>query len=149
MNASELFGHWRDVRQALYQALDLLNEEHLSFRPRDGLWSLREVVCHIAEVEEGWFRHNVTREHASWVDLNPDDYPTIASLKTLLAEVHDRTEATYSNDGDRKFKETAVMPWGKTIDHAWVAWHVLEHEIHHRGEVFLMLGMLGIEAPDV
>ncbi|MBE0697809.1 MAG: hypothetical protein IH586_12880 [Anaerolineaceae bacterium] len=27
--------------------------------------------------------------------------------------------------------------------------HVLEHEIHHRGEVILMLGLLGIEVPDV
>jgi len=23
------------------------------------------------------------------------------------------------------------------------------HEIHHRGEIFLMLGLMGMEAPDV
>jgi len=26
---------------------------------------------------------------------------------------------------------------------------VLEHEIHHRGEIFLMLGLMDMEAPDI
>jgi len=39
--------------------------------------------------------------------------------------------------------------WGAQVSLGWIVWHVLEHEIHHRGEVFLMLGLLGIEAPDV
>jgi len=30
-----------------------------------------------------------------------------------------------------------------------VVWHVLEHEIHQRGEIYLMLSLQGIEAPDV
>jgi uncharacterized damage-inducible protein DinB len=40
-------------------------------------------------------------------------------------------------------------PWGAEVTLRWVIWHVLEHEIHHRGEIYLMLGMMGLEAPDV
>jgi len=31
----------------------------------------------------------------------------------------------------------------------WIIWHVLEHEIHHRGELSLILGLLGREGLDV
>ena len=31
----------------------------------------------------------------------------------------------------------------------WIIWHVLEHEIHHRGELSLILGILGREGLDV
>ena len=31
----------------------------------------------------------------------------------------------------------------------WVVWHVLEHDLHHGGEISLMLGMNGLKAPDV
>ncbi len=45
--------------------------------------------------------------------------------------------------------QAIVLPWGPQVPLRWVIWHVLEHEIHHRGEIYLMLGLLGMEAPDV
>ncbi len=32
---------------------------------------------------------------------------------------------------------------------SWIFWHVLEHEIHHRGELSLILGFLGKQGLDV
>jgi uncharacterized damage-inducible protein DinB len=29
---------------------------------------------------------------------------------------------------------------------AWAVWHVLEHDLHHGGEISLTLGMHGIDA---
>jgi len=31
----------------------------------------------------------------------------------------------------------------------WVVWHLIEHDLHHGGEVSLMLGMQGLAAPDI
>ena len=31
----------------------------------------------------------------------------------------------------------------------WVAFHLLEHDIHHRADMFLYLALLGIEPPQV
>jgi uncharacterized damage-inducible protein DinB len=151
MDAQALFGHWADVRQGLIQALDQLKDDQLAFRPREGLWSLHETVCHIAGSEDGWLRCFVNHELNSWeeADYKPAAYPTTASLKALLCEVHARIEAIYAEDGDRKLAETVELPWGAKVSHEWAIWHVLEHEIHHRGEIYLMLGLLGMEAPDV
>jgi uncharacterized damage-inducible protein DinB len=40
---------------------------------------------------------------------------------------------------------------GTTIDRSrnWVIWHVLEHDLHHGGEVSLWLGINGLAAPDL
>ena len=62
MNAAELFSHWQTVRHGLEQALDGLTEEQLAFVPREGLWSLGTVACHIANAEDGWFRYVAARE---------------------------------------------------------------------------------------
>jgi len=151
MDAKTIFGHWRDVRQGLVQALDQLSDAQLSFRPCEGLWTLHETVCHIAGTEDGWFRLYVTRELSSWeeLDYKPAQYPSIKALKSLLDEVHARIEAMYAHEGDQKLVEPVELPWGPTVNQEWVVWHVLEHEIHHRGEIYLMLGLLGMEAPDV
>jgi uncharacterized damage-inducible protein DinB len=151
MNAKDLFGHWIDVRNGLFQALDKLTDSQLAFTPRQGLWSLQETACHIAGAEEGWFRYIVTHELSGWAeaDFKAANYPTITALKTLLTEVHARTEALFTNDADTTMRQKIKLPYGPEMTIEEVVWHVLEHEIHHRGEIYLILGLQGIEAPDV
>jgi uncharacterized damage-inducible protein DinB len=150
VNALEWFGHWAVVREGLLRSLDELVDEQLAFVPRQGMWSLGTVARHIANAEEGWFRYAVTRELAEWpAEYSAADYPTVDAVKGLLSQVHVRTlafvEAVDVTDLDR----THEMPWGGQLSLRWVIWHVLEHEIHHRGEIYLMLGLMGLDAPDV
>ena len=150
MNAKELFGHWAQVREDLMRALDGLADEQLDFMPRDGLWSLGTVARHIASAEEGWFRHCVTRDLGEWpADFTAQDYPTVEAIKSLLTEVHARTEAYLETIDAGELERVVDMPWGTKLSLRWIIWHVLEHEIHHRGEIFLMLGLMGMEAPDI
>ncbi len=151
MKTEELFQHWSEVRQGLDQALDSLTDDQLAFTPRQGLWSLGETVCHIAGSEEGWFRGFVLKEIQDWeaADFKPGDYPTVHKLKELLESVHARTMEMFSRDAGAKMAEIVELPWGPRVSIGWVVWHILEHDIHHRGEIYLMLGLMGIEAPDV
>jgi uncharacterized damage-inducible protein DinB len=150
MNAKELFGHWAGVRRDLFKALDQLSDAQLNFVPREGLWSLGTVARHIANAEEGWFRYAVTRELDKWPgEYTADAYPTVESIKALLSEVHTRTEAYLVTVDADELDAMLKMPWDEQLSLSGVIWHVLEHEIHHRGEIFLMLGLMGLEAPDI
>ena len=149
MNAAERFAHWRTVRRGLLDALNVLSDEQLAFVPRAGLWSLGTVARHIAEAEEGWFRHIVTGELDEWPGFTEAAYPTIASIVALLTEVHYRTMAFLAKTDVDKLDRVIDTPWDEQIPLEWIVWHVLEHEVHHRGEIYLMLGLMGMEAPDV
>jgi uncharacterized damage-inducible protein DinB len=149
MNALDVFGNWQAIRLALYQALDVLTEDQLNFVPHAGLWSLGETARHIAEVETGWFGWFVWHEIDAWPEYSAAQYPTLTSVKQLLDDVHNRTLAYLDGKTEADLDQVVVLPRGKTTTVGWVVWHVLEHEIHHRGEIFLMLGLQGMEAPDV
>ena len=150
MNAMEMFGHWQVVRRDLIRALDMLNDDQLSYVPREGLWSLGTVARHIANAEEGWFRHVVTREHAEWpAGYSAEAYPAVGAVKDLLTRVHSRKEAFLTSVDAAELDNAVDLPWDEDLTLREIIWHVLEHEIHHRGEIYLMLGLLGLEAPDV
>jgi uncharacterized damage-inducible protein DinB len=151
MNALDICKHWHDVRNGLLAALDKLTDSQLGFTPHEGLWSLHQTAVHIASAEEGWFHHVMTHELSGWdeADFQVADYPTLIDVKKLLAEVHTRVEAMFTQDADARMRQPVILPWGPTITLEEIVWHVLEHEIHHRGEIYLMLGMMDIEAPDV
>lgn len=149
MNALEMFSHWRVVRRGLLEALDQLTDAQLRFVPREGMRSLGMVALHIAEAEEGWFRHVVTGELAAWPQFKEDDYATVEAIKQVLARVHGETEAYLATIDTAHIERIIHTPWDEDIPLRWIVWHVLEHEIHHRGEIFLMLGIMGMRAPDV
>ena len=140
----------RQVHSDLLALLDRFGEDELAYVPFPCSWSVAQIVLHIAGAEEGWFRFVVTREYSRWPDdYLPEQYPTREAIKTLLASVHARTEAFLATlevaDLDRVIDAGAI---GR-FQLGWVIWHVLEHTIHHRGELSLILGLLGREGLDV
>ncbi len=151
MNAKELFFHWDEVRKDLLRAVDMLSDAQLDFTPRLGLWSMRQVLVHIASAEEGWFRYVVEKKAKGWDEagIERGSYPTVKSVRDALVQVHDRTDAYLKALPVEELDRMADDPWGGRESVRWIIWHVLEHEIHHRGEVYLMLGLLGMEGPDI
>jgi uncharacterized damage-inducible protein DinB len=142
--------YWTNIRQALYDALDLITDDQLKFIPADGLWSLGKVVLHIAGCENGWFRYIITREVNDWPeDFASKDYSTVSSVKGLLAQVHARSQDYLASISREEQQRIIEAPWGSKFPVNYAIWHIIEHEIHHRGEIFLMLGLMGMEAPDV
>jgi uncharacterized damage-inducible protein DinB len=63
--------------------------------------------------------------------------------------VHARTEAWLETLDETGLERVIVRPSGHRRTVGWIIWHVVEHEIHHRGELSLILGMLGREGLDV
>ncbi len=148
MRAIEQFGHWAEVRRDFLRAVDCLSDDELGFVPREGLWSAGEVICHVAGAEDGWMQW-ARGEASDGVEYRASDYPTVGAIKGLLARVHEPTLATLRDLDTADFSREIVTPWGERCAVGWVIWHVLEHEIHHRGEIYLMIGLLGREAPDI
>jgi uncharacterized damage-inducible protein DinB len=37
----------------------------------------------------------------------------------------------------------------RTVTRGWVVWHLIEHDLHHGGEISQILGSNGIPAPEL
>ena len=47
---------------------------------------------------------------------------------------------------DASYEDDPAYP---PVSGHWIAFHLLEHDIHHRADIFHYLALLGIETPDV
>lgn len=150
MKVSQQFSHWKQVREDLLSTIDKFKEEELSYVPFESSMSVGQIMLHIGEAEEGWFRTFVAKELEEWPDFDLEAYPTTEAIKAQLTVIHSRTEkyleSLNADDLEQSITHTRRdfrLPLG------WIIWHVLEHEIHHRGELSLILGMLGRKGLDV
>ena len=149
MQLDQLFSHWDQVHRDTLATLDKFEESELSQVAYEGGMSVGQIALHIANAEEGWFRLIATRERNEWPsDYTLQNYPTKSAIKTLLTEVHAKTTAYLHSQTLTDLDRVIDSSWGN-FSLCFIIWHVLEHEIHHRGELSLVLGTMGREGLDV
>ncbi len=107
-------------------------------------------MLHIAQEELGEIGYGLTRELSDFPpEYPPDDFPTVASIRDLLAAVHESTVEYLESLADSAWEAEIVTPWGARMPLVELVDHVMEHEVHHRGELSLILGMIGRKGLDV
>ena len=144
-----LLSTWAQVRAGLLTTLEKFSNEELSFRPVAKGYSVHEIALHIANEEDGEVRFGLTRELPEFPGgFDAERYNTKSTIVGVLDEVHQRTLAYLNDLTDDDLGEMVETPWGAKSRRAELLWHVIEHEVHHRGELSLMLGLLGREGFD-
>jgi uncharacterized damage-inducible protein DinB len=133
------------VREGLLAVVDAFQAEDLALTPVKGGWPVGRIILHISSAANYWLHSgilssiNVVQPGESI----PINYPMVAAIKTFLAEGHERTIDLLENFKEENWNKNFNYPDGTAYQSSWVFWHVLEHEIHHRGELSLVLGQIG------
>jgi len=135
---------WRLTRAGLLETALKFSDSELTYRPATGLYSVAETLLHVAHEEEIEVRYGVTRALSEVPPAYEASlFPDAASVLAVLAEVHQRTEVYLRSLTDEALMAEIEAPWGTRAQLAGTLLHVLEHELHHRGELSLCLGLLG------
>jgi uncharacterized damage-inducible protein DinB len=149
MKPSQIFAHWGQIRADLLATMDKFSQEELSFTPFKGSWPVGQILLHIADCEDNWLHGVVRGDFKPWIFYNFSDYPTKSAILEVLDHAHAKTIALFSELDEKDLNVKYKTPDGQVFSLYWIIWHVLEHEIHHRGELSLIHGLLGREGLDV
>jgi uncharacterized damage-inducible protein DinB len=145
---SDLKEHLERYRAVTLQVLDVVNEEDLSWRPTRDQYSLGQQLLHIAQTEDlyvaGLFEGDWNRDRAGF----PQPMPTLVELREFFADVRGRTLGALERIGARDLGRAVPIPDSPVEGslRSWL-WFVLEHELHHKGQIWLYLRQMGYTAP--
>jgi uncharacterized damage-inducible protein DinB len=147
MNAAQFFDHWNKVWQDLMRAVDMLEDEHLKFKPADAYpRTMGDILRHIINLEQGWIHFVIRRSLPEWP---PEDknLNTVDAVRAEMKRVHTETMDYLAEVNVEDFNRIVQVPDDGAPKLGWILWHVFEQEIHHRGELFLCLSLLGMKRP--
>jgi uncharacterized damage-inducible protein DinB len=141
-----MVSHWEGVRANLIETINKFRDEELDFKPFATAWSVRQIMLHIAHEEYGEFNYGIAQTlHEFPAEYNILDYPKRASIQSLLESVHAQTVEYLNNLDEGDLGRVIATPWSASHRLIEMIGHMIEHEIHHRAELSLILGMLGRE----
>ncbi len=148
MNAAEYFDHWDKVRRDLLRAVAVLEDGDLEFRPAERYdRDVGDILRHIINLEQGWIHYVIQRELDEWPAENDGRLITVSAIEAEITHTHEQTEVYLGTLPIEDFNRIVQVPGDGTPKLGWILWHVLEQQIHHRGELFLCLSFLGKDRP--
>jgi uncharacterized damage-inducible protein DinB len=152
---------WENYQRLLAGAVAPLDDAQLDLRAAPHLWSVRTLASHIVATRAWWFRYWLG-EGGPELDALSDFEEGDEAGRRPAAEIVEALNATWSlvssclgrwteADLDVQFQRpvpnaSGERPWR---DRRYIVWHVVEHDLHHGGELSFTLGMHGIPAIDL
>lgn len=137
------YGYWANKK--LFHVMSQLTPEQFTRTVAGSYGSIRNTMVHVLSAEWGWLSRCGGRERGA--RLNPDEYPTVESLVETWTSVEVSVREFLSTLKDEDLTrhveyttggpETRSMPLGELMQHA------ANHGVHHRGQVALLLRVLG------
>ncbi len=135
---------WARVNDELIEIVDLFGDEHLNWSPSRERWNARGILLHCvigrfgisgAVIQDARPNPDILREGQTGAGLNSQ---LRASWERVAEFVGNERLLAGQYDVPYQDKNT------KLTGH-WLAFGLLEHDIHHRGELLGLLDQLGIE----
>ncbi len=148
---------WHDYQTLLTQAIAPLTSDQLALSTASGLRSISTIVRHIIGGRARWFHDMMGVGDQEFAKLRQWDRPgapereaaeLITGLETSWRVMQEALTSWTPTDMQQSYKnDPGDEP--EIFTRQWVIWHLIEHDLHHGGEVSLTLGMHGLAAPDL
>lgn len=148
---------WKTYQDLLSEALARLTAEQLALRAAPNLRSIDDIARHLIAVRARWFHNFLDEGSAEFAAYGTWDAPgsparsaneLVSGLAATWEGMHDAVARFAPADLEESITKVRR---GETVTltRGWVVWHVLEHDLHHGGEISFSLGMHGLQAPDI
>lgn len=146
-----------DVRKVTLGGVGHLTKEQLFTPPIEGEYPIGAYLMHLAEAEIGWLQvisgKQVDDEikkrayYSKWYDCGPDYDPPKAPIEIneyldVLRITRGKFLSFISTIKDSELED--IIKWeyeGNKRERSkkWIIYHILEHEAHTRGQMFLLI----------
>ncbi len=150
-----------DVRKVTLKGVEHLSKEQLFQTPVEGEYSIGSYLMHLGEVDISWLEVISGKEQPAelkekayfdkWYDPSTEASPPKEPME--LSEYLEILETTRKNfldyisslkDSDLEENITRMGSRGEfTRSKKWIIYHILEHEAHHRGQMFMLIRKAG------
>jgi|SRR5579864_8234055 len=139
--------YFETIRERTLRVVRAVPPERLEWRHSEGVFSPGDLARHIAATERYTFAENVLGRPSLYAGCGPDLAEGRDAILAFMERMHTETVDLLRALSSADLEGKGVGPQGHPI----TAWKLLramvEHEVHHRGEIYVYLALLGVARP--
>ena len=141
--------YYERIRERTLKVARCIPPEKIDWTYREGKFTFGDIIRHLAAIERYMYAENVQFKPSRYPGHGKELADGYEDVLEFLNRTHRESMEIFGRLSDDDLKKRCVTPGGVSITvWKWLR-AMVEHEIHHRGQIYLYLGMLDIPTPPI
>jgi uncharacterized damage-inducible protein DinB len=139
--------YWESVRGRTRRVIERIPPDKLEWSPGPGRFTLGDLVRHLAAIERLQFAENVHNRPSRYTGCGRELADGYDNVVAFMERMHREAVEVIGTLTEADMERKCLTP-GNTPITTW-KWlrAMVEHEAHHRGQMYEILGTLGVSTP--
>ncbi|HSK77742.1 MAG TPA: DinB family protein [Thermoanaerobaculia bacterium] len=139
--------YFEKVRQRTLRVTRCVPPDRLEWRYREGAFSCGDLLRHLGAIERFMFAENAALRPSRYPGHGPELAAGYDEVFAYLDRMHAEAKEIFAVLTPEDLERKCVTPGGAGM----AVWKwlraMVEHEVHHRGQIYMILSLLGISTP--
>lgn len=146
-SAAGFLEYWDSLRKRTRRVAACIPPDRLEWAPRAGAFTLGDVVRHLAAIERYMYAETVAGRPSRYSGCGRELAEGYDAVLAYFDRLDQESRAIIGALSDADLQRKCRTPAGTEIT-TWKWLRAMcEHEVHHRGQIYLMLGLLQVPTP--
>jgi uncharacterized damage-inducible protein DinB len=146
-NPREFLDYWEKVRQRTLRVIACIPPEKYDWRYTEGKFSFADIIRHLATIERYMYAENVQFKPSLYPGHGKELADGPENVMAFFYRLHQESVAIFGRLTAEDLQKKCVTPGNVSITvWKWLR-AMVEHEVHHRAQIYVYLGMLEIPTP--
>jgi uncharacterized damage-inducible protein DinB len=139
--------YYSKVRERTLKLIRIIPHDRLEWSYMEGKFTIGDQVRHIAAIERYMFAETLAGRKSTYHGCGRNLADGYENLLSYFNELHRQSLEIFAGFTDDYLQRKCLTPGDAEIT-VWKWMRLMvEHEIHHRAELYIYLNLLGIKTP--
>jgi uncharacterized damage-inducible protein DinB len=146
-SVSQFLEYWTSLRGRTRRVVESIPPERLEWSYRAGAFTLGDLVRHLATIERFMYAETVAGRPSRYPGCGRELADGYEAVLAYFDRLDEEAKAIIGSLTDADLTRKCQTPAGVAITTwKWLR-AMVEHEAHHRGQIYLMLNLLEVPTP--
>lgn len=149
ITVSSFLDYYGKIRKRTGKVIQAIPPDQVEWTYKPGKFTLGDQVRHIAAIERYMYGETIAGRPSAYQGCGKDLAEGYDNIVAWFNEMHRQSMEIFSSLRDEDLQRECLTPGNaKITTWKWLR-AMIEHEIHHRAQIYTYLGMLGIPTPPI
>jgi len=139
--------YFERIRERTLRVIRCIPPDMIEWTYREGRFTLGDLIRHLATIERFMYAENVMMRPSRYPGHGRELADGYDEVLQFFNRLHEQSLHIFRSLGDEDLYKKCITPGGTPITvWKWLR-AMVEHEAHHRGQIYLYLSMLDVPTP--
>lgn len=146
-NIQETLDYIEKIHQRTAKLVQLVPKEKIDWTYDEERFTIADIIRHLAAAKRLMYAETIQLKSSKYKGCGKELASTYEEIIAFYYDSHKEAMQIFQKLDDNDLQKKCKSPAGIEISISKWLRAMIEHEIHHRGQLYIYLSMLGIKTP--